>query len=260
MLEHTDVAILASRFDNSPLTIFEALSSGVPVITSDRVGTASWIEPENGLLTLPIESPVEFGHRAADALSDPKWMASGVRAASRMREKFSPQSITERLLHTYDRLMAARAKTVAIDTGAPLRHERRSSHIEGARETAVLAFADELAADPSLLRLWAQTFDGNDPITLVIHAPGWSGEDVARTIGPLVERAGLDTHDAADLLAQAVPASPEVDEHLAADASAVLTRLHRPAPFDALRTIDEESILDLRDELGDSEVGAAEAA
>ena len=30
ILADSDVAILASRFDNSPLTIFEALSSGVP--------------------------------------------------------------------------------------------------------------------------------------------------------------------------------------------------------------------------------------
>jgi hypothetical protein len=155
--------------------------------------------------------------------------------------------------------MAARAKTVVIDTGAPMTHERSSARIEGARETAVLAFADELASDLSLLRLWAQTFDGSDPVTLVIHAPGWSGDDVARKIGPLVERSGLDTHDAADLLAQAVPASPEIDEHLAAGASAVLTRKERPAPFDTLRTIDEDSIADFRDELDGPDVRAAAA-
>ena len=58
ILAESDVAILRPGFDNSPMTIFEALSSGVPVITSDWVGTASSIEPENGLLALPIDDAV----------------------------------------------------------------------------------------------------------------------------------------------------------------------------------------------------------
>src|SRR6185437_15796371 len=108
ILADSDVAILASRFDNSPLTIFEALSSGVPVITSDKVGTASWIEPENGLLTLPITDPELFGRQAAEAIADPDWMGTGPRAAARMREKFAPGVVTEQLLECYGRLMAAR--------------------------------------------------------------------------------------------------------------------------------------------------------
>ena len=97
-LAHTDVAILASRFDNSPLTIFESLSSGVPVITSDRVGTAGWFEPEHGLLALPSEDPAGFATRAAAAIADPVWMASGGRAAARMRELSDPECVTTRLL------------------------------------------------------------------------------------------------------------------------------------------------------------------
>ena len=107
-LAETDVAILASRFDNSPLTIFEALASGVPVITSDRVGTASWIEPEDGLLALPIDDPAEFAVAAAAAMADESWLATGARAAARMRTDFSPAVVTERLLDCYARLMAAR--------------------------------------------------------------------------------------------------------------------------------------------------------
>ena len=52
--------------------------------------------------------------------------------------------------------------------------EPPSHSIEGARARAVLAFADELVADPSLLAAWSAAFDGSDDITLVIYAPGWS--------------------------------------------------------------------------------------
>jgi len=108
VLAETDVAILASRFDNSPLTIFEALSSGVPVITSDRVGTSSWIAREDGLLSLPIDDPAEFAAAAAAAMADDEWMSTGTRAAARMRSDFSPEVVTERLLDCYARLMAER--------------------------------------------------------------------------------------------------------------------------------------------------------
>ena len=189
------MAILASRFDNSPLTIFEALSSGVPVITSDRVGTASWIEPENGLLTLPVADPELFGRQAAEAIADPAWMATGPRAAARMREKFAPEIVTEQLLECYGRLMV-RARRRAVPDRRRDRGDARTSwrrapaplsrlaqpvaaeRLDGARAHAVLSFADELVDDPSLLAAWSETFTGADDITLVIYAPGWSPEDV----------------------------------------------------------------------------------
>jgi glycosyltransferase involved in cell wall biosynthesis len=259
-LARTDVAILASRFDNSPLTIFEALSSGVPVITSEYVGTASWIEPENGLLVLPIEDPAEFGRRAAEVFADPEWMASGPRAAARMREKFSPAGVTERLLDSYRRLMATKrpvTETTRETILEPTRETTRSrtGHptdrrpIDGTRRHAVLAFADELVADPELLQAWSQTFDGDDDITLVIHASGWTEAETASKLGPLVAGAGLDGDDAADLLALAVPPSPESDARLVAGTRAILTRRTPSSPFDALPTVDAQSLQSLRQTL-----------
>ncbi len=262
VLAETDVAILASRFDNSPLTIFEALSSGVPVITSDKVGTASWIEPENGLLTLPIDDPAEFGRRAAAAVADPEWMSTGPRAAARMREKFDPQVVTGQLLECYGRLMAQRgvdipapapASVAEIETTpeqisdaatrlAQIVSDPPAQPIEGARRRAVLAFADELVADPSLLGAWCEAFDGSDDITLVIYAPDWSPERAGKSLGPVVAQAGLDGDDAADLLALATPATVALEASLARGASAVLTaRAPRP-PFAALARVDAGSV------------------
>jgi glycosyltransferase involved in cell wall biosynthesis len=230
-LAGADVAILASRFDNSPLTVFESLSSGVPVITSDKVGTASWIEPENGLLTLPIDDPAEFGRRAADAI-DSDWISTGDRAAARMREMFSPAVVTERLLDCYARLMATRERT------APA-----AGRIEGARGTAVLAFAGELIADPSLLRSWGESFSDSDDVTLVIHAPGWSEDEVAAKVGAAVAEAGLDGDTAPDLLAWTQP--------LSGGADAVLSRNDPPAPFADLPRVDEDSVPKLSVLLGE---------
>ncbi len=260
ILAQSDVVILPSRFDNSPMTIFEALSSGVPVITSDQVGTSSWIEPENGLLALAIDDPAVFGARAAAAIADSAWMATGDRAASTIRERFAPQVVTRRLLGAYGRLMAERG--VHVPTATPVQETKGSpeviaqtaarlaeivaappSHsIEGARRRAVLAFADELVAESSLLAAWARAFDGSDDVTLVIYAPDWSPERAGESLGPLVAQAGLDGDDAADLLALATPATVALEASLARGASAVLTAGAPRPPFAALARVDAESL------------------
>ncbi len=266
ILVQSDVVILPSRFDNSPMTIFEALSSGVPVITSDQVGTSSWIEPENGLLALPIDDPAEFGARAAAAIADPEWMATGDRAAATIRERFAPEVVTRRLLDAYGRLMTQRgvdplpapAEEIAASPEeiaaspeeiaqtasglAEIVAEPTSHTIEGARGRAVLAFADELVADPSLLAAWSAAFDGSDDVTLVIYAPDWSAERAGESLGPVVAQAGLDGDDAADLLALATPATVALEASLARGASAVLTaRAPRP-PFAALARVDAAAV------------------
>jgi hypothetical protein len=235
ILADSDVAILASRFDNSPLTIFEALSSGVPVITSDRVGTASWIEPENGLLTLPVADPEMFARQAASAIADPAFMATGPRAAARMREKFAPELVTEQLLECYGRLMTERG-------GAP----QPPQHIDGARARAVLSFADELVDDPSLLVGWSSTFTGADDVTLVIYAPGWSAADAGARLGDLVAAAGLDGEDAADLMAVATTPTPALEAQLASGCGAVLTGRAVPSPFNALPVVAADTLAGLR--------------
>jgi hypothetical protein len=257
------VAILASRFDNSPLTIFEALSSGVPVITSDRVGTASWIEPENGLLTLPITDPALFGRQAAEAITDATWMATGERAAARMREKFAPEVVTDQLLESYARLMAGRGvapyRLAAVETAASpdqlaqsagelsrLTEPAAAQRLDGARSHAVLSFADELVDDPSLLAAWAHTFTGADDITLVIYAPDWSAEDAGARLGAAVEAAGLGAEDAADLMAVAATATAALEAQLAAGCSAVVTRRVVHAPFTALPAVAADALPGLR--------------
>ena len=45
--------------------------------------------------------------------------------------------------------------------------------LPGAREFAVLAFADELVERPELLAAYGERFGGADDATLVIYAPGW---------------------------------------------------------------------------------------
>ncbi len=108
----------------------------------------------------------------------------------------------------------------------------------------VLTFADEIAADPSLLAAWARAFDGGDAATLVIYAPGRDEQAMyADLVGPIME-AGLDEDGTADVLALPIPATAAGEVELCQMAAAVLTRrepadifrfLPRLTPEDDLR-------------------------
>ena len=193
----------------------------------------------------------------------PRWPTpSGWPAAigppRRIRERFAPELVTARLLDCYARLMAERGVHVPrlveeieatsqeiADTARRLAEtvaEPPSHRIEGARTRAVLAFADEVVSDPSLLAAWSDAFDGSDDITLVIYAPDWSPERAGDSLGPAVARAGLDSEDAADLLALATPATVALEASLARGASAVLTAHSPRPPFAALARVDAQSV------------------
>jgi hypothetical protein len=123
---------------------------------------------------------------------------------------------------------------------------RRAPRVQGARDVAVLAFADELIASPELLRAYGEAFDGADEITLVIHAPGTDPDALGERLGPLVEAVGLDGDDAADLLAMPTPATPEHEAILARGVDAVLSRREVAGRLGELPRFDEHGLDALR--------------
>jgi hypothetical protein len=93
----------------------------------------------------------------------------------------------------------------------------------GKRRTVALAFADELIADIALLEAWANTFDGRDDVTLLIHTPE---TETARLVDA-VTAADLDREDGPDLVAL------EADATTMASVDAIFSRVARsdvPAP------------------------------
>ncbi|MGN6869657.1 MAG: glycosyltransferase family 2 protein [Solirubrobacteraceae bacterium] len=84
-------------------------------------------------------------------------------------------------------------------SAASLERAAARAGLEQARSVAVLAFSDELVADPALLEAYGRAIAGADDMTLVI---------VTSDPEPLVEAvaaAGLDREDAADLIAVSTP-------------------------------------------------------
>lgn len=105
-MDAADCALLPSRFESFHLAALEALSCGVPVITSDRTGVGSWFDLDTGMARLPLED--EFAARAATLLADEAWLARGGEAAARrVRDMFHPSATATQILDLHDELQAA---------------------------------------------------------------------------------------------------------------------------------------------------------
>jgi hypothetical protein len=76
-----------------------------------------------------------------------------------------------------------------------------SDPIEGAREHVILADAEALLADESLLREYAQLASGRADISLAIDATRMSEQEATRELTLLVDRCGLADSDDVDLIA-----------------------------------------------------------
>jgi hypothetical protein len=98
---------------------------------------------------------------------------------------------------------------------------------------SVLALADEVTAEPELLRSWASRFACGDPATLVLYAPDGDPDLVAAAIEAAIERAGLGA-DVPDLMLLPVPGGPETERTLLAQVAAVLSERAAPQPFASL--------------------------
>ncbi len=120
------------------------------------------------------------------------------------REDAAPEPLLERL--------------ASLDPGNP-RIERLRTAV--ARAAHPLVFAEALRADPGLLDLYLERFGGDSEAALTIYAPGWTPEEVAARIGPIVAAAGRDA-ERARLTAIAVEATPENDAAAAGSATALI--------------------------------------
>lgn len=115
------------------------------------------------------------------------------------------------------------------------------------RAAAVLAFADELVEDPSLLTAYGRELSADDDVTLLIHAPAAHVEELGAALSRAVAEAGLDGDDAADLL---LHPCEELADVLGAPLRAVYTRRRKPADVVTLPRVDDTTVRELRSLLG----------
>jgi glycosyltransferase involved in cell wall biosynthesis len=105
-LRDWDIFVLPSRRDPCPLSVLEAMASGLPVVGTRTDGIAEQVTPETGLLVAP-ESPDELARAILAMVADaPARAAMGAAGRRRVSEVFSVERQAGGLDDAYRRALA----------------------------------------------------------------------------------------------------------------------------------------------------------
>jgi glycosyltransferase involved in cell wall biosynthesis len=104
-LGRLDLFVLPSRGDNLPLAVMEAMAAGLPVVATRVGGVPELVaDGETGLLVEP-DDPAALAAAIDDLARDPaRRRAYGDAGARRMRERFAPEAVAERMLALYEEI------------------------------------------------------------------------------------------------------------------------------------------------------------
>jgi glycosyltransferase involved in cell wall biosynthesis len=100
-----DVYLLPSLFEGTPLTLLEAMMSGLPIITTATCGMRDVIENDRNGLLVPIRSPHSI-IEAAERLIDSPGLRTrlGINAQKEALEKYTWQRVAEPVRIIYEQL------------------------------------------------------------------------------------------------------------------------------------------------------------
>jgi glycosyltransferase involved in cell wall biosynthesis len=104
--------VLPSLFEGTPLTLMEAMMSGLPIITTATCGMRDAIQNERNGLLVPIRSPDSISE-AGKRLIENKELRSrlGQAAQAEAIEKYTWEQVAKPVLSVYEKLSEARQKT-----------------------------------------------------------------------------------------------------------------------------------------------------
>jgi L-malate glycosyltransferase len=107
LMRRSDLFVLASRFENNPCVILEAMASGLPVVATRVGGLPELVDGRNGILAEP-RNPQSIAERIADALDRPDAFDRD-ELARRARERFGREAVGATLADVYAEVVGRRA-------------------------------------------------------------------------------------------------------------------------------------------------------
>lgn len=110
-----DIMINPSLVDNMPISVLEALASGVPVVSTDVGGVPYLVEHGKTALLVPVQDPEAMADAILALLNDPAKAKQMRKAGIEAVQQYTWPNVRERLLRVYERvLIKADRSTVSV--------------------------------------------------------------------------------------------------------------------------------------------------
>jgi glycosyltransferase involved in cell wall biosynthesis len=105
-----DLMINPSLADNMPISILEALASGVPVVSTDVGGIPYLVEHEKTAWLVPAKDPVAMANAILALLADPNKARKIKDAGIEWVRQYTWPNVRVRLLHVYEQVLTGTDK------------------------------------------------------------------------------------------------------------------------------------------------------
>ena len=111
LMRRADLFVLASRFENNPVVVLEAMATGLPVVATRVGGVPEVVHDDVGLLAEPHD-PEDLARQIRSALDGlERFDRSAI--ARRARERYGRERIAAELLAVYEECLAQRERREA---------------------------------------------------------------------------------------------------------------------------------------------------
>jgi glycosyltransferase involved in cell wall biosynthesis len=108
MMREADLFVLASRFDNNPCVLIEAMAAGLPAVATRVGGIPEILDRGSGLLARP--DPADIAARIEQALEAPEQF-DRPSIAQRARDRYGMDTVGRQLAAVYEDVTSAPRKT-----------------------------------------------------------------------------------------------------------------------------------------------------
>jgi glycosyltransferase involved in cell wall biosynthesis len=105
LLLEADVCVNPSLHDNMPISILEALASGVPVVSTNVCGIPFVVEHQKTAILVPPRDPVAMAQGVLHLLDNPRVAEQLVRAGWELVQQYTWSYVRPRLLDVYSGLI-----------------------------------------------------------------------------------------------------------------------------------------------------------
>jgi L-malate glycosyltransferase len=105
LYREADVLLNSSLHDNMPISILEALASGVPVVSTNVCGIPFVVEHKKTAILVPPGDSVAMAHAVLDLLDNPSFAAQLIRDGWNLVQQYAWSHVRLRLLEVYSGLI-----------------------------------------------------------------------------------------------------------------------------------------------------------